>query len=52
MRCIFEGIYVNMLVGRVVYVKPCPPFAALLRLDGLEEIESGCFYLKKEESEA
>ena len=48
LRCIFEGIYVDVLAAKVVFVKPWPPFWPLFRMDGLEEREKGVFYVEKE----
>jgi site-specific DNA recombinase len=52
LRTIFEGIYVDMLNGQVVCVKPFAPFVALFRMDGLEEREDGRFYPREEGKEA
>jgi site-specific DNA recombinase len=50
LRCIFEGIYVDMLARRLVAVKPWPPFVPLFRMDGLEEGEEGVFYVRENEA--
>lgn len=44
LRVIFEAVYVDMLSRRLVCVKPYKQFAPLFVLDGLEEVEDGCFY--------
>jgi len=51
LRCIFEGVYIDMLTKRLVCVKPWPQFAPLFRMDGLEEREDGCFYCGEEGNE-
>ena len=48
LRCIFEAIFVDVKVKRLVCVKPYPPFVPLYRMDGLEEKEDGCFYPTEE----
>ena len=47
---IFEAIYVDVAVQRVVCVKPYPQFAPLFRSEDLEENEDGCFYCEDEEA--
>ena len=50
LRVIFEAVYVDPLGRELVCVKPWPPFAALFRMDGLEERE-GCFYVRERAKE-
>lgn len=52
LRAIFEEIRVDLGARRVVAVKPWPPFVPLFRMDGLEERETGVFYVRDAEREA
>ncbi len=46
LRCIFEGIYFDMLTKRLVCIKPWPQFVPSFRMDGLVE-RDGCFYVEE-----
>jgi site-specific DNA recombinase len=48
LRVIFDGIYIDMIERRLVCIKPYPDFAPLFRMDGLEERETGVFYVREE----
>lgn len=48
LRVIFEAVYVDVLVLKLVCVKPSPPFVPLFTMDGLEEREDGSFYCEED----
>ena len=52
LRTIFESVVVDVTARRLVCVKPYTQFAPLFRMDGLEEKEDGCFYVRGEDHEA
>jgi site-specific DNA recombinase len=52
LRTMFEAVYLDIGAARVVCVKPWPEFAALFRMDGLWEVEDGCFWIEDEEQAA
>lgn len=50
LKAIFAEVCVDLGARRVVAVKPWAPFVPLFRMDGLEERETGVFYVRETEA--